>query len=105
MSLMHSPSWRCRYKWISRKIKIIRNNKIIQSVDIYNYLMSGKPLDDIRLLDQDVIFVPPRKSTIPITGAVKRPGYYEILNIETLKDLIYYAGEFNRRSSKSTFYF
>ena len=34
-------------------------------------------------MDQDIVFVPPRLSTIAITGRVKKPGYYELLENET----------------------
>ena len=86
-----------------RKIKIIRNNETIASTDIYNYLINGKPAKDFRLMDQDIIYVPPRKSTIPITGRILKPGYYEILENENLDDLINFAGGKDRRSSRSIF--
>ena len=86
-----------------RNINIIRNNKIIGSTDIYNYLIKGESFDDIRLMDQDMIYVSSRKSTIPITGKVLRPGYYEALEDESLYDLISYAGGIDRQSSKTIF--
>ncbi len=86
-----------------RDITIIRNDKVIKSTDIYNYLIKGKSLDDIRLMDQDIVYVPSRKSTIPITGKALRPGYYEILEKENLKDLINYAGGKERGSSNHVF--
>ena len=67
-----------------RDINIIRNNKTIGSIDLYNYIIKGKSLDDIRLMDQDIVYIPSRKSTIPITGRILRPGYYEMLEEETL---------------------
>ncbi len=86
-----------------RDIKIIRNNKVIGSTDIYNYLITGKSYNDIRLMDQDIVYIPSRKSTIPITGKVLRPGYYEILEKENLMDLISFAGGKERQSSKYIF--
>ncbi len=86
-----------------REIQIIRNNKLIASTDIYNYLVKGTFVDDIRLIDQDIVYIPSRKSTIPITGRVLRPGYYEILEKESLNELLNYAGGRERRSSKSIF--
>ena len=53
-----------------REIQIIRNNELIGSIDIYNYLMRGVSFNDIRLMDQDIVYVPPRKSTIAITGNI-----------------------------------
>ncbi len=86
-----------------REIVILRDNKDLGSIDLYNYLIKGKILDDIRLMDQDIVFIPPRKSTIPITGRVLRPGYYEMLNNEDLSDLIALAGGKNRNSTKKIF--
>ena len=59
-----------------RDILILRNGEKFSQIDIYDYIIRGKPLNDLRLMDQDVIFVPSRKSTIPITGRILRPGYY-----------------------------
>ena len=86
-----------------RDIRIIRNNKIVGSIDIYNYLIKGESLNDIRLMDQDIVYIPARKSTIPITGRAQRPGYYELLEKESLSDLINFAGGRDRWSSKSIF--
>ena len=46
----------------------------------------------MRLHDNDVIFVPPRNSSIEIDGALKRPGIYESLPNESVADLVDYAG-------------
>ncbi len=86
-----------------REISIIRNNTTIATVDIYNYLIKGVPPNNFRLLDQDVIHVPPRKSTVPITGRVLRPGYYEAVENETLANLISLAGGRDRLSTRSVF--
>ncbi|MBJ13380.1 MAG: hypothetical protein CMG62_09965 [Candidatus Marinimicrobia bacterium] len=86
-----------------RDIQIIRNNKTINSTDIYDYIIKGKFVADIRLMDQDIVYIPSRKSTIPITGQVLKPGYYELLDNEYLTDLISFSGGLNRRSSKSIF--
>ena len=75
-----------------REIKIIRNGEIISSVDLYDYLFHGKSLSDIRLLDQDIILISPRKSTIAINGRIKTPGYYEAKPNESIQTLINYSG-------------
>ena len=83
-----------------REIKVYRDNQVILNVDLYEYLIEGKSFDDMRLMDQDMIFISPRKSTIPITGKVLRPGYYEAIEKETLHDLIKFTGGMGRNSSK-----
>ena len=40
----------------------------------------------------DVIFIPPRSSSIEIDGVIKRPGIYESLPNESVADLVNYAG-------------
>ena len=86
-----------------RDIQIIRNDEILDNVDLYDYLISGKSFNTTRLLDQDIIYVPPRYSTIPITGRVLRPGYYESLIDEDLEDLIGFSGGRNSKSSNHIF--
>lgn len=88
-----------------RDIQIIRNGKKIATIDIYNYIFRGKDVGDIRLLDQDIIFVSPRASTIAITGSILKPGYYESLKNESLNDLINIAGGKTSKSSEQIFVF
>jgi len=76
-----------------REIQIIRDGKVISTFDLYDYLMTGKRIDDIRLQNEDHIFIPPRKSTIHLTGEILRPGIYELNEEETLDDLIKFAGD------------
>ena len=82
-----------------REIQVIREGKTVSEVDLYEYLYFGKSLSDIRLLDQDVIYIPPRKSTIAITGRVKTPGYYESSQTENIQDLINYSGGFSAHAN------
>ena len=86
-----------------RDIHLIRNGKKIGTVDIYKYLFSGNPVNDLRLVDQDIIYVPSRLSTIALTGQIKKPGYYEMTNNETINDLINLAGGKMLRSSEMIF--
>lgn len=77
-----------------RAIKIIRGEKVIATLDVYNYIMQGIIKDDIRLQDGDVIIVNPYQSLVHITGKVKRPMFYELKPEETMRDLLNYAGNF-----------
>lgn len=77
-----------------RSVKLYRNNKLLKELDIYKYLLDGKLNDDIRLMDNDVIVVPPYVSLVDISGEVKRPMYYEMTGKESLATLISYAGGF-----------
>ena len=83
-----------------RAIKIQRNGAIIDSVDLYP-LISGIGLaKSFRLLDGDIVLVPPRYGTIALTGAVLRPAYFELKEEETLSQLIKYAGGLKYNTGK-----
>jgi protein involved in polysaccharide export with SLBB domain len=77
-----------------RKIEIIRDNKIIRKLDLYDYLVHGNHKDDIALRDQDEIHVPPYAMHIELRGEVKVPAIFEPLATEKLQDIIDYAGGF-----------
>ena len=76
-----------------RKIKLIRKGKEIR-VDLVKYFATGDDKFNPYLLDGDWIFVPRRdfNSFVSIYGAVNRPGIYEYVEGDSLKDLIQIAG-------------
>jgi protein involved in polysaccharide export with SLBB domain len=75
-----------------RNIQIIRGGKTIAHLDLYDFLFHGQAPGSIRLLDQDIIYVPLRKSTIAVTGTCYQPGYYEAVDGNTLGDMLTFAG-------------
>ncbi len=75
-----------------RKIELIRANKVIETIDFYEFLQKGTLSKAIRLEDQDVIRFPLYQKRVSLHGEVKRPAIYELLNNETLTNLINYAG-------------
>ncbi|MHB1922210.1 MAG: SLBB domain-containing protein [Chitinophagaceae bacterium] len=77
-----------------RNIEVIRNNVVVDKLDVYDFLMHGDQTKNIALQDQDVIRVPTYKEHVEIQGQVKRPGIYEMLPGEHLNNLITYAGGF-----------
>ncbi len=85
-----------------RDVKLFRNNKLVNSIDIYNFLNKGDQSSNIRLENNDLIVVGPYTNRVSIFGGVKTPGKFEIKNGETIADLINYAGGFLENSySKS----
>ena len=75
-----------------RNIQIIRSGEDTYKVDFYKFLLSGKSANsNIRLQDNDIIFIPPRLSRVVIEGAVKRPGIYESDKYDNISDLVNYA--------------
>ena len=77
-----------------RDVRVIRNNKVIAKVDIYDYLFGSPKSNDVRVNDNDIIFVPLRGKTVAIGGEVLRPFTYELLPGENLKKLIEFSGGF-----------
>ncbi|MEG1839422.1 MAG: SLBB domain-containing protein, partial [Bacteroidaceae bacterium] len=77
-----------------RAVKVYRNNKLISTLDIYEYILEGKMRGDIRLMDGDVIVVSPYDCLVNVTGKVKRPMFYEMKGTESVGTLLKYAGGF-----------
>ena len=77
-----------------RDIKVYRNNRLVSTVDIYDYILNGKLTGNIRLADGDVISVGAYDCLVNITGKVKRPMYYEMKRNESVGTLVKYAGGF-----------
>nr|WP_294794096.1 SLBB domain-containing protein [uncultured Mucilaginibacter sp.] len=77
-----------------RNIRLMRNNKLVKTLDFYEFLQNGLMGENIRLEDQDVLNIPVYKKRVGIKGAVKHPAFFELKDNETLADLIRYAGGF-----------
>ena len=86
-----------------REINLIRDNKIIESLDVYDLLISGKYNLNNRLRSGDVIFVSARKNIVSIDGAVKRPAKYEVKDGQTLHNVIDYANGLKSTADLSNF--
>lgn len=74
-----------------RKIELIRNNKVIRTIDLYRFLTKGDQSDNISLLDNDMIRIPSYDARVVLEGAVKNPGIFEVVSHEKLADVIQYA--------------
>jgi len=81
-----------------RNIELIRNNKVVDKIDIYDFLINGVQKQNVRLEDQDVIKVNPYQSRVEFQGEVKRPGIYEVKPGESLNKLLEYAAGFTDRA-------
>lgn len=78
-----------------RSIDLIRNNEKIETIDLYQTFIYGKGSFNKRLRSGDIVFVNPVNKIINITGAVKRPGKYEIIANENLDTLIKFSNGLN----------
>jgi protein involved in polysaccharide export with SLBB domain len=87
-----------------REINLLRDDNVIETLDIYDLLIDGKFNLKKRLRSGDVVFVSPRKSIASINGAVKRPFKYELKENQNLSSLINYAnGLLNTADLKNIF--
>ena len=75
-----------------RSIKVLRGGKTFAEVDVYDLLMQGKMVDDVRLQEGDIVMVDTYEALVSIKGKIKRPMYYEMKKSESVATLIKYAG-------------
>jgi polysaccharide biosynthesis/export protein len=81
-----------------RNIRVIRNNKIIRIIDLYDFLLRADQKDNLRLQDQDVIRIADYETRVEITGEVKRPMIFEVKSTENLKEVMRFAGGFTDKA-------
>mgnify|MGYP003691428597 CR=1 FL=1 len=76
-----------------RHVQLIRDKKIIHTIDFYDFFTDGKSdFSNIRLLEGDVIHIPQVKTRSELLGEAEQLGYYELLPNESVLDLLKYAG-------------
>lgn len=74
-----------------RHIKVLRQNRVIQQIDLYEFMQQGK-MPKLSLKDQDVILVEPQGPMINVAGKVRNPFRFELKNSTALgSELIDYA--------------
>lgn len=84
-----------------RNIRILRNNKLIRTLDLYKFLLGGEQTDNILLQDQDIIHIPFYSTRIELDGEIKRPAIYEAKEGEPLEQLLTLAGGFSSLAYKA----
>ena len=76
-----------------RNVTLIRNGKKIEVIDFYSFFISGlSEFQKIRIIDGDVIHVPVVEKRVSIKGDIQRQMQYELIDSESISDLIDYAG-------------
>ncbi|HET7553139.1 MAG TPA: SLBB domain-containing protein [Gemmatimonadaceae bacterium] len=83
-----------------RKIEIRRGGLVVDTLDVYDYLLRGDASHDARLESGDIVFVPVHGARVRIVGEVVRPATYEMAEGETLADLILAAGGYSPDASR-----
>jgi len=85
-----------------RRISIIRGNRVVRTIDLYDFILRGDRKDNIRLQDDDVIRVADYNTRVEMAGEVRRPAIFEVLPGETLKDVLTFAGGFSDEAYRAT---
>jgi polysaccharide biosynthesis/export protein len=75
-----------------RHIQLKRGSQVAADLDIYDLLLRGDKSGDVRLMPEDVIYVPPVGAQIAVSGSLKNPAIYELKNEKTIGELIQMAG-------------
>ena len=83
-----------------RRIQVRRGNRVVETIDLYDFLLKGETGSDTRLLSGDTVFVPVVGPLAALTGEVRRPAIYELRGEKTVLDLIRMAGGFTPSAFK-----
>lgn len=75
-----------------RHIQLKRNGRVVKELDLYDFLLKGNSVGDVRLLPGDVIFIPPIGAVIGVAGQANRPAIYELRAEKTAQDVMELAG-------------
>jgi len=75
-----------------RILRHMRGSQLIREVDLYDFLLHGKRMDDERLESGDTLLVPPAGPQVAIYGMVKRPAIYELKGNANLSEVLEDAG-------------
>jgi protein involved in polysaccharide export with SLBB domain len=75
-----------------RDIRVLRQGKVVANLDLYDFLLKGDKSRDVRLQDQDTVFVPLIGPVVAVTGEVSRPAIYELKGTSTLGEVVELAG-------------
>jgi protein involved in polysaccharide export with SLBB domain len=84
-----------------RGVEIRRGGKVVDVLDIYDYLLRGDASHDPRLESGDVVFVPVHGARVRVVGEVVRPATYELKEGETLANLIAAAGGYKPTATRA----
>ena len=77
-----------------RRIEIRRSDGTVLGADLLLYERTGDTSHNPYVLDGDIIHVPFPKVVVSISGPVRRPGTYELIETHDLDELLELAGGF-----------
>ena len=83
-----------------RRIEIRRGGRVVDTLDVYDYLLRGDASHDPRLQTGDIVFVPVHGPRARIVGEIVRPGTYELKEGEGMPELLAAAGGFTAEAAR-----
>ena len=82
-----------------RRVQLKRAGQVVREFDLYAFLARGDNSGDIKLIDGDVIVIPPALGHVAMVGKVNNPAVYELKRSdETLAEILDVAGD--RKSTR-----
>lgn len=88
-----------------RTVQLIRDGKVIEVIDFYSFFISGiSDFQKRKIINGDVINIPVIGSRVLVEGQVSQPAYYEAIEGDSLKDLIFYAGGLSSNASSKVIF-
>ncbi|MDB4915701.1 MAG: polysaccharide export protein [Gemmatimonadetes bacterium] len=83
-----------------RTVEVKRGGRLVDTLDVYQYLVHGDASHDVRLESGDVVFVGVHGARVRVEGEIARPAIYELKRGETLADLVAMAGGFRATAAR-----
>jgi protein involved in polysaccharide export with SLBB domain len=84
-----------------RHVELKRAGKTVTDFDLYALLIRGDKSQDVQLLPDDVIYIPPAGPQVAITGSIRAPAIYELRDGDTLGALLDAAGKTSTTASQT----
>ena len=75
-----------------RNVQLRRQGVTVSELDLYDLLLRGDTSSDVRLLPDDVLFIPPVGTTVGIAGEVIRPAIYELKDEASAAEVVALSG-------------
>jgi protein involved in polysaccharide export with SLBB domain len=75
-----------------RHVELRRHNQLIDVLDLYDLLLRGDSSHDLRLANNDIIFVPVIGKIVAVAGDVKVPAIYEVPPTPSINQVLNLAG-------------
>ncbi|MEE9268941.1 MAG: SLBB domain-containing protein [Candidatus Krumholzibacteria bacterium] len=84
----------------SRQIHIREDGRTVRTVDLFLFRQLGDLSHNPMLKEGQSVFVPPKERQVNVIGEIRLPGIYEVVEGESVADLLAYCGGFTSRGDR-----